>query len=69
MSREAHVRFCESPEVRFLRATHPYVPTWSGFLFLAVVLDVFSRRIVGWSARENRNGTGLDKEIAPTLGG
>jgi putative transposase len=26
-----------------------YVPTWSGFLFLAVVIDVFSRRVVGWS--------------------
>lgn len=26
-----------------------YIPTWSGFLFLAVVLDVFSRRIVGWA--------------------
>lgn len=26
-----------------------YVPTWTGFLFLAVVLDAFSRRIVGWS--------------------
>ena len=26
-----------------------YVPTWSGFLFLAVVLDVWSRKIVGWS--------------------
>ena len=26
-----------------------YCPTWSGFLYLAVVLDVFSRRIVGWS--------------------
>lgn len=26
-----------------------YVPTWSSFLYLAVVLDVFSRRIVGWS--------------------
>ncbi len=25
-----------------------YVPTWSGFLYLAVVLDVFSRRVVGW---------------------
>ena len=31
------------------RSTHPYVPTWSGFLYLATVLDVFSRRIVGWS--------------------
>ena len=26
-----------------------YIPTWAGFLYVAVVLDVFSRRIVGWS--------------------
>ena len=26
-----------------------YVPTWSGFLFLAVVMDAWSRRIVGWA--------------------
>ncbi|WP_151445252.1 DDE-type integrase/transposase/recombinase, partial [Halomonas lysinitropha] len=26
-----------------------YVPTWAGFLFLAVVIDVFSRRVVGWA--------------------
>lgn len=26
-----------------------YVPTWAGFLYLAVVLDVFSRKVVGWS--------------------
>jgi putative transposase len=26
-----------------------YIPTWAGFLFLAVVLDAFSRRIVGWA--------------------
>ena len=26
-----------------------YVPTWAGFLYLAVVRDAFSRRIVGWS--------------------
>ena len=26
-----------------------YVPTLAGFLFLAVVLDVFSRRVVGWA--------------------
>jgi putative transposase len=25
-----------------------YVPTWAGFLYLAMVLDVFSRRTVGW---------------------
>ena len=26
-----------------------YIPTWTGFLYLAVVLDAFSRRVVGWS--------------------
>jgi putative transposase len=26
-----------------------YIPTWAGFLYLAIVLDVFSRRIVGWA--------------------
>ena len=26
-----------------------YVSTWSGFLYLAIVLDAYSRRVVGWS--------------------
>jgi putative transposase len=26
-----------------------YIPTWAGFLYLAVVLDAWSRRIVGWA--------------------
>jgi putative transposase len=26
-----------------------YVPTWAGFLYVAVVLDAWSRRIVGWA--------------------
>jgi len=26
-----------------------YVPTWEGFLYLSVVLDAWSRRIVGWA--------------------
>jgi putative transposase len=30
-----------------------YVPTWQGFVYLAVVLDVFSRRIVGWAMAEH----------------
>jgi putative transposase len=29
-----------------------YVPTWAGFIYLAVVLDAWSRRVVGWSIGE-----------------
>ena len=38
----------EAPD-RLWVADITYVPTWAGFLYLAVVLDAFSRRIVGWS--------------------
>jgi putative transposase len=30
-----------------------YLPTWSGFLYLAVVLDAFSRRVVGWAMADH----------------
>jgi putative transposase len=26
-----------------------YIPIWAGFGYLAVVLDVFSRKVVGWA--------------------
>jgi putative transposase len=29
-----------------------YIPTWAGFLYLAVVTDVFSRKVVGWAFGE-----------------
>jgi putative transposase len=28
-----------------------YIRTWQGWLYLAVVMDLFSRKIVGWSTR------------------
>ena len=38
-----------------------HVPTWAGFLFLAVVVDAFSRRVVGWSmANHMRTALVLD---------
>ena len=30
-----------------------YVRTWEGWLYLAVVLDAFSRRVVGWAMAEH----------------
>jgi putative transposase len=47
---------------RAFRADHPdrlwiaditYIRTWSGWLYLAVVLDAFSRRVVGWAMAEH----------------
>ena len=29
-----------------------YIPTWTGFLYLAMVIDVYSRRVVGWAFGE-----------------
>ena len=38
----------EAPD-RLWVADITYLPTWAGFLYLAVVLDAFSRRVVGWA--------------------
>jgi transposase InsO family protein len=38
-----------------------YVATWSGFVYVAFVIDVFSRRIVGWRASSSlRSDLALD---------
>jgi len=38
-----------------------YVATWRGFVYVAFVIDVFSRRIVGWRARTSmRSDLALD---------
>ena len=52
MSREVHVRFCEGPKVKLHRPTHRYVWTKEGWLYLAVVIDLFARRVVGWASSD-----------------
>jgi len=42
----------ESPDELWV-ADITYVPTEAGFLYLAVVLDAFSRRIVGWAMADH----------------
>src|SRR5208283_5227369 len=36
-----------------LRPTHPYVRLAEDFVYLAVVLDAFSRRVVGWALADH----------------
>ncbi|ODS99156.1 MAG: transposase [Lautropia sp. SCN 69-89] len=45
-------RFVASGPNQLWVADMTYVPTWAGFIFLAIVLDVWSRRIVGWAIGE-----------------
>ena len=61
---ERDVRQRPAPDLvnrRFQTASSPnrlwvaditYVPTWQGFVYLAVVLDTFSRKVVGWSMQD-----------------
>ena len=37
-----------------------YIPTWAGFLYLAVVVDAWSRRVVGWEEVLDSRGEGGD---------
>ena len=37
--------------MKFPWSTHPYVRTHEGWLYLAVVIDLFSRLVVGWSMK------------------
>ncbi len=47
------------PEAPFLDLT--YVATWRGFVYVAFVIDVFARRIVGWRASSSlRSDLALD---------
>jgi putative transposase len=45
-------RFIADRPNRLWVADITYVPTWAGFMYLAIVLDVWSRRIVGWAIGE-----------------
>lgn len=38
----------DAPNVLWV-ADITFVPIWAGFLYLAVVLDAFSRRVIGWA--------------------
>jgi putative transposase len=43
-------RFSPSAPDRLWVADFTYVPTWSGMVYVAFVIDAYSRRILGWRA-------------------
>jgi len=45
-----------------------YVRTWQGFLYLAVVIDAFSRRVVGWSMRQDLTAELVVEALAMAVG-
>ena len=44
--------FADGPDQLWV-ADMTYVPTWAGWLYLAMVLDVYSRKIIGWAMGTN----------------
>ena len=45
--------FCANGPDRLWVADITYVPSWAGFLYLAVVIDAFSRRVIGWAMQNH----------------
>ena len=51
-----------------LRPTHPYIPMARGFVYLAVVLDWFSRRVLSWRAVDHHGGGVLRRDAGGGAG-
>jgi transposase InsO family protein len=45
-----------------------YVRTWEGWLFLAVILDLFSRRVVGWATESHMQSSLVLQALRMALG-
>ena len=48
-----HRSFAAAGPDRLWVADITYLPTWQGFLYLAIILDAFSRRVVGWAMADH----------------
>src|SRR3954451_12296835 len=44
-----------------------YVPTWSGFVYVALAIDLYSRAIVGWSASTIKDVAFVENCLAMAL--
>ena len=59
--------FSASGPDRLWVADITYVPTWAGWLYLAVVLDVWSRRVVGWAMATHMRAELVEAALAMAL--
>jgi transposase InsO family protein len=50
------------------RPTHPYIRAWEGWLSLATVLDVFSRRVVGWALTDHLRASLVGDALRMAIG-
>lgn len=50
------------------RSTHPYLWTSDGWLYIAAVLDLFSRRVVGWAIAEHMRTELVDNALEMAIG-
>ncbi len=41
-------KFCADRPNELWVSDFTYVPTWSGFVYVAFIIDVYSRFVVGW---------------------
>ena len=49
MGSSRSARYCRLPRRPTIRISpSPYVATWTGFVYIAFVIDAYARRIVGW---------------------
>ena len=63
MSREVHVRFSEGLGAKLPWSTQPYLWTLQGWLFLAVIIDLCSRKVVGWAMSHRINASLVEQAL------
>jgi transposase InsO family protein len=44
-----------------------YIPTWVAFLYLVVVPDAFSRKVVGWATATHLRTELMPAQTVPTI--
>lgn len=60
--------FTASAPNRVWLADITYVWTWEGWLYLAAIVDLFSRRVVGWAIAEHMRQTLVNDALQMALG-